>query len=325
MTDTLSTTTTPVDTDRLVPKDSDGDPIVWDNNRATIEGVLHEAAKYWTKTDQFVDLVEHRAAALPSGKLALDHIQAEQFVNGTTSDRRSFANPCPPTEDRIRELNARRAAMVPPAPPFTPAPANPKFTEQFMLAGHHIRHVDASFLKSLTYIFGGTLRGKTHIDQAGNSGTQLILLLLADAKKATGRDRAVVASRHAKLIAQGVASELTSTSLDKYLKEYKLAKTNMPPAMRQSDEAELEMMNTIAHSDPALRGKYGLEATVAPPATYEDAVNLIKKILDDEEKADEIDRARWADARRGGASERERVTRMRSRAHDEAPRVLCHV
>ena len=49
MTDTLSTTTTPVDTNRLVPKDSDEDPIVWDNNRATIDGVLHEAAKFWTK------------------------------------------------------------------------------------------------------------------------------------------------------------------------------------------------------------------------------------------------------------------------------------
>ena len=80
MTDTLSTQS--AITDKLVPTDTDKDPIKWDNNRATIEGKLHEAALFYQRTDQFIDLVENRAAPLPNGKLAVDSEQAVQFVNG---------------------------------------------------------------------------------------------------------------------------------------------------------------------------------------------------------------------------------------------------
>ena len=52
MTDTLSTQS--AITDKLVPTDTDKDPIKWDNNRATIEGKLHEAALYYARTDQFI-------------------------------------------------------------------------------------------------------------------------------------------------------------------------------------------------------------------------------------------------------------------------------
>ena len=51
MTDTLSTQSSAT-TDKLVPTDTDKDPIKWDNNRATIEGKLHEVALYYTRTDQ---------------------------------------------------------------------------------------------------------------------------------------------------------------------------------------------------------------------------------------------------------------------------------
>ena len=56
MSDTLSTTTPTEKTDKLVPIDTDKEPIVWDNNRATIEGVLDEVHKFHLKSDQFVDL-----------------------------------------------------------------------------------------------------------------------------------------------------------------------------------------------------------------------------------------------------------------------------
>ena len=45
MTDTLSTVSSEK-TDKLVPVDTDKEPIVWDNNRATIEGVLDEVHKF---------------------------------------------------------------------------------------------------------------------------------------------------------------------------------------------------------------------------------------------------------------------------------------
>ena len=190
------------------------------------------------------------------------------------------------------QVNRRRAAMVPPAPLVTPIAADPKFTEQFVLARHLVRHADSELLTSLSHVFGGTLRGKTLIEAAGNSGTKLIKLLLDEATKATGRDRSVVSAKHQLIISQGVKGEVNSLSLDKFLKEYKLAKQNMPPALRQPDEAELEMINTVAHADPGIRDIYTLKTTVAPPSTFDEAINTVKQILDDSEKADEIDALR---------------------------------
>ena len=138
-------------------------------------------------------------------------------ANGATIDRRSFLNPCPPTEDRITQVNRRRAAMVPPAPLVTPLAADPKFTEQAVLARHLIRHADSELLTSLSHVFGGTLRGKTLIEAAGNSGTKLIKLLLDEATKATGRDRSVVSAKHQLIISRGVKGEVNSPSLDKFL------------------------------------------------------------------------------------------------------------
>ena len=99
MSDTLSTTTPTEKTDKLVPIDTDKEPIVWDNNRATIEGVLDEVHKFHLKTDQFVDLTQHRAVPLPSGKLAIDNMQAHPFVQGVLNDPRSFKDPLRGSEE----------------------------------------------------------------------------------------------------------------------------------------------------------------------------------------------------------------------------------
>ena len=122
MTDTLSTHSSAT-SDKLVPTDTDKDPIKWDNNRATIEGKLHEVALYYTRTDQFIDLVVGREPRdtttvwqagwhLTPIKPLSSSMHNIQWVNGATIDRRSFLNPCPPTDDRIRQVNLRRAAMV---------------------------------------------------------------------------------------------------------------------------------------------------------------------------------------------------------------------
>ena len=95
-------------TDILIPTDTDKEPIKWDDNDATLEGVLHEVKQYCIRKNLFAALFEHRAVALSNGKLAVDHINSLQFISGALADPHDFDDPCPPTVRRIASFNAAR-------------------------------------------------------------------------------------------------------------------------------------------------------------------------------------------------------------------------
>ena len=59
-----------ISTDILVPTDQYKEPLLWDENLATIPGMLNAIKKYYTRTGLFGPLLEHRAVALSNGKLA---------------------------------------------------------------------------------------------------------------------------------------------------------------------------------------------------------------------------------------------------------------
>ena len=108
---------TPVNTDILVPLDQYKEPILWDENLATIPCILAAVGKYLKRNGLFGPLLEQRAVALSNGKLAVDSVQAVHFVTGLTDDPRGFDDPCPPTPARIDDVNARSA----PSPAIKPA------------------------------------------------------------------------------------------------------------------------------------------------------------------------------------------------------------
>ena len=67
------------------PVDVEGDPILWDGNPATLEGVLHETARYYKRRGYYQLLLDSGAVLLSTGKIALDSVQAVQFVGGLMS------------------------------------------------------------------------------------------------------------------------------------------------------------------------------------------------------------------------------------------------
>ena len=77
--------------------DAYGEAIEYDGNPAHAEGYLAAMGEYLDNSE-FAPLFEHRAALLSNGNLAVDSVQALQFIQGTFSDPRSFDDPCPPTE-----------------------------------------------------------------------------------------------------------------------------------------------------------------------------------------------------------------------------------
>ena len=97
-------------TDYLVPVDPDNQPIIWDNNFATLSGTLYEVGEYLRRKNLFRDLIQHRAALLPNGKLAVTDYSTVQFMTRLHVDHRDWTDPCPPTPDRIAKVNRTSCA-----------------------------------------------------------------------------------------------------------------------------------------------------------------------------------------------------------------------
>ena len=53
------------------PVDASGVPIQWDDNDATLDGILYELDLFFERTGHHLALFEHRAVALSNGKLAI--------------------------------------------------------------------------------------------------------------------------------------------------------------------------------------------------------------------------------------------------------------
>ena len=78
-------------------------------------------------------------------------------------------------------------------------------------------------------------------------------------------------------------------SLKNYIKEYKSIKRNVPEKSRQSDEAEIDMIDLIAVKDPSVREIYELKRNAQPPTSLDAAVSLLNSILRGRARCDEID------------------------------------
>ena len=58
----------------------DGSPIVYDNNKAHIEGLLHEFGLWFIRTNAFVQLAKY-CGVLVKNQLAVDKANAAYFIS----------------------------------------------------------------------------------------------------------------------------------------------------------------------------------------------------------------------------------------------------
>ena len=112
-------------TDKCQPVYPDGTPIDWDGNDAHIPGALYECGRFYKRTGIFQTFFEHHAVQLSNGKLALDSVNAVQFILEGLSDPHSFEKPCPPTDKRRAVYDAE---VVLPASPLHKQPASKDIT-----------------------------------------------------------------------------------------------------------------------------------------------------------------------------------------------------
>jgi hypothetical protein len=94
--------------DKHQPVTIDNKPIKYNDNPATIPGIMAAFEDWSERTGSYEILFQHNGVLIPStGKIAVDSVDSIKFYNGTINDPRSFSDPAPPTPKRIAEINAQ--------------------------------------------------------------------------------------------------------------------------------------------------------------------------------------------------------------------------
>ena len=105
--------TNTVTSDKLQPVTADGLPIKYNENNATMAGILFEIFAFWKRNGLFQEYIAHHAAPLNNGRLAVDSVNSIPFILGTYKDARTAGTICPPTPTRMSEYSSKKTAYLP--------------------------------------------------------------------------------------------------------------------------------------------------------------------------------------------------------------------
>ena len=268
-----------------------GEPIEYDGNPAHAEGYLASIGEYLTDHGDFVPLFEHNAALLYNGNLAVDSVQALQFIQGAFDDPRNFDNPCPPTEARIAEYNTRAAADATKGTPnFTRLTAGaPPPNSGIIVQPYAVRRHQAKLLMFLKPTVEKADSAPDLVAGSKGNGVALLKLVKAEGATATPADRAACTAKYNSVIREGVSGPLTLTSWKEFLKRERKAKMHLPPGERPSAEGEMANFTSIGFADPDFRQTFNLEVRLQKPTTPLDLAKLITSILTANKRNEEID------------------------------------
>ena len=127
-------------TDYPIFRTTDGDEIRYNDNPATIPGVMYEIQLCLKRTGTYLMLLKHRAVELSSGGLAVDSADAIPFIEGTLPGAKeySFEDPCPSTQARYHEFNVSALSATPRRATVTPSKSTvPKEQSKNCIASEH--------------------------------------------------------------------------------------------------------------------------------------------------------------------------------------------
>ena len=279
-----------------IPVYPDGSRIIASGNDASISAELFEYNRWAKRNGKYALLLEHRAAALPNGVIAVESANTVLFMNGDLSDppsptsrtptKHSFDNPCPPTADRFSRANAALATGTQ-VSSISTVPNSHALTVK--VAPHVVANESSKLLSSLVHVFGDTDYAEEIIDDADGDGLKLLNALRERERNATAKDRALITAKHQRLIRDGIKGELHLESFTNYLKAYRRETRCVPPTSRLTNEAEVEMISLIATKDPGVREIYELKSTANDPKDLNAAASLLSGILRGRQRCEEID------------------------------------
>ena len=184
----------------IIPTDIDNEPIKFSGNPANSLGIAAELSQFFSRTGRFLPLIKDGAVLLGNSKLAIDSVQAVQFISGVTQDPvdYGFTRPCPDTVSRIKAYDEARTAGGKSS--FTPIGSLPDdFKDQYVVSKYKISHEDRQLMLCIANVFEDSDQKDQMIHDCAGSGRTLITMLIELDKESTPADRALVTTRSSRL------------------------------------------------------------------------------------------------------------------------------
>ena len=299
---------------KLTPVTETMHAITWDGNNATIMGTLLKIQEWVTRTGQFRLFIEHGAVRVGRYTM-IDHTDAIEFLQKEYKDpiKRTITNVCPPTADRIVDYDSSVLGSTTPAYVKIAADKARLKMPSATVDECAVDDEDSSLLASLTMVFGGQRAGRTCAITAAGSGRTFLKLMITRAATADAADRAVVMASYIKLIQKGIEGEITAEKLSDFHEAYDLAEAHIQTALRQPEEAKVDMITRIALTDVAIRPLYLLDLKASKPTTMSAAVELIDAILKTNVRIAELDEINNGAAGAARVAEVARVAALEAR------------
>jgi hypothetical protein len=214
--------------DKHQPVTIDNKPIKYNDNPATIPGIMAAFEDWSERTGSYEILFQHNGVLIPStGKIAVDSVDSVKFYNGTINDPRSFSDPAPPTPKRIAEINAKepdKSKHITPSGATTFAPNEP-----FVFSPPLVQQERRYLHKSWTFVLGSAESTRSCLKEAKGDGIVLMLGLRNLYTKCTEADKALVTASHNALVAAGIKSDLALESFREFLEKYEDSKLTLHP------------------------------------------------------------------------------------------------
>jgi hypothetical protein len=281
------------DLDKYHPVTIDGKPIKYNDNPATLAGVIHAVLMYLKRTGMFELLFTHNAVLLPSsGKTAVDSLDAAAFITGEKSHAdtdHSYEKPAPNTAARVAKFNAAQATD---ATKIKTRTANFGPTDPFILQPQLVKLDHKLLFRVWQNVLGAAETTRDALEANQGEGMQLLAALEALYASAEPADKALLSIEFDGMISAGITGEMNLDNFREFTTDYEDGKINLHPAEHPSGPKELMMINTMAHRDAGIREAYELRASVKPPTNYSEAKAMIRTILRSRLTSNKIDQAK---------------------------------
>ena len=268
----------------LVPTYPDDKPILWDDNDASLGGLIADCGEFFERTGIGMEIFETGSVTLSNGRTAVDNLQAIPFLEGTYSDSYGFDKPCPPTPARVADYELVSGSKV---SAITSMPD--KTAGTYIVNKQLIRLEKAKICTVFVHAIGKCPSAAKIITEAKGDGIKLKELLEARYAKADPEDVALCSSEFIDHHTRGISGELTSANLSEWAETYQRLKRRVGTSLRPGSAAEVQMINLIAYKSPEVRGLYQMKCTAKPPSTFEEAIAYVEAILKNAKRFEQID------------------------------------
>ena len=241
--------------DSFVFTDIDKNPITCDNNPARFDGLLLEIANCCKRTGKFLELQE-QGVAIRGHRTIIDSPSAVPFIQGRLTAARVYGpeDPCPPTDKRIAEHNARMTTLGSPTiVPLTRLLSSSEYT----VNAHIVRQEDTAFGEAIAACFVGHADYISRArDEAGMGGRDLIEHLKMLARQASPAQHALVLRQFTKFAEAPVPVTLDEALFEEWYKGFQKVHRALPGSKRKDGPAICGYINILLYAQPQWRDTF---------------------------------------------------------------------